>query len=158
MKNITRNAIPLLSGALFAAGLVLAGMTQPAKVVGFLDFTGVWDPSLGFVMAGAIAVHLLAYQLVPRLRRPLAAERFALPTRRDVDAPLLVGAALFGIGWGVSGFCPGPALTSTVTGARDALIFAGSMTAGMVLYGLYERRRAAPAPAHAAPQTTEATK
>lgn len=127
------------TGLLFGVGLLVSGMTQPAKVVNFLDVLGAWDPSLGFVMAGAIAVHFFAYRLVPRLPRPLWAGGWSLPTRRDVDGRLLVGAVLFGAGWGLGGYCPGPAITSLAAGAASTLIFTGSMLAGMWAYALWER-------------------
>jgi uncharacterized membrane protein YedE/YeeE len=140
---ISRYLWALASGALFAAGLVLGGMTQPAKVLGFLDIGGLargisstaqpgyWDPSLAFVMGGALCVSLLAFWLTPRRARPLADTQFHLPTRNDVDAPLLVGGALFGIGWGLAGYCPGPVLASLLTGGADTLIFASAMVVGM---------------------------
>ncbi len=133
----------LLSGALFAVGLVLGGMTQPAKVLAFLDLgglargvsstaeKGLWDPSLAFVMGGALMVTLVAFWLTPRLARPLADVKFHLPARDDVDAKLLAGAALFGIGWGLAGYCPGPALASVLTGSTDIFIFAAAMVGGM---------------------------
>lgn len=135
-------ALAFLSGLLFAAGLVLSGMTQPSRVLGFLDFTamaqgpfpGGWDPTLAFVMGGAVAVTLLAFWLTPRwMAQPWAAPQFALPTRRDIDAPLLCGAAVFGAGWGLAGYCPGPALASIVTGGADALWFTAAMLVGMAL-------------------------
>ncbi len=132
----------LVSGLVFGVGLVLAGMTQPAKVVHFLDVTREWDPSLGLVMGGAIGVHFLAYRLVPRMPKPLWGVRWALPTRQDVDARLLVGAVLFGAGWGLGGYCPGPALTSVVSGAMPTLIFTGSMLLGMGAYAMWESRAA----------------
>lgn len=128
-----------LSGLLFGAGLMVSGMTRPDKVVGFLDVAGDWDPSLALVMIGAIAVHLVAYRLVPRLGGPLLGGRFGIPTRRDVDLRLLVGAALFGAGWGLAGYCPGPVLTSLATGTAEVLIALGAMIAGMVAHQTYER-------------------
>lgn len=135
--------IGLGSGVLFGVGLVVAGMTRPSKVVAFLDVFGDWDPSLAFVMGGAIVVHFLAYRLVPRMPRPLFAGAWTLPSRRDVDARLLVGAAMFGAGWGISGYCPGPALTSVVSGASPVVIFTLSMLAGMWGYSRWERARSA---------------
>jgi len=129
------------AGLIFSVGLGVAGMTQPAKVVGFLDLTGDWDPSLAFVMGGAIAVHFVAYRLVPRLGSPLFAERFGIPTRRDVDPRLVSGAVLFGAGWGLGGFCPGPALVSLTGGAQSALIFVAAMLGGMVLFQLADSLR-----------------
>lgn len=122
-----------LAGVVFAVGLAISGMTLPEKVIGFLNVSGDWDPSLAFVMGGAIAVHLTAHRLLGRRKKPLLAEIFHLPTRSDVDAKLLVGAALFGVGWGLGGFCPGPALVSAAAGQRDALLFVVAMTVGMLL-------------------------
>lgn len=139
MKSIL---LALAAGLVFGVGLLVSGMTQPAKVVNFLDVAGDWDPSLAFVMGGAIAVHFLAYRVVPRLQKPVWAERWSLPTRKDIDARLLVGAALFGAGWGLGGYCPGPALTSAIAGASSTLIFTGSMLAGMWGYSLWETARA----------------
>lgn len=139
---MTRLLASLAIGFVFGVGLLLSGMTQPAKVVNFLDVLGNWDPSLGFVMGGAIAVHFVAYRLVPRLPKPVWAERWALPTRRDIDPRLLVGAALFGAGWGLGGYCPGPALTSVVAGASSTMIFTGSMLAGMWGFSVWEAARA----------------
>lgn len=133
--------LALLAGFIFGVGLIVSGMTQPAKVVGFLDVLGGWDPSLAFVMLGAIAVHFLAYRLVPRLPRPLWASRWGIPTRKDVDARLIVGAILFGAGWGLGGYCPGPALTSVASGTMSALLFTGSMLVGMWAYNLWETSR-----------------
>jgi uncharacterized protein len=138
----------LLSGLLFATGLVLSGMTQPAKVIGFLNVGGLsqgiswtaaagfWDPSLAFVMGGALMVTLLGFAVTPRLThadgKPWAAKRFDLPMRSDVDARLIGGATLFGIGWGLAGYCPGPALASVLV-SWDAVIFSLAMLVGMAL-------------------------
>jgi uncharacterized membrane protein YedE/YeeE len=111
-------------------------MTQPRKVVAFLDFGGAWDPSLAFVMLGAIAVHFVAQQLRKRRARPLLAARFSPIARTHIDAALVIGAALFGIGWGLSGFCPGPAVVSMGTGRLATIIFVLSMIAGMLLFRL----------------------
>lgn len=135
-------ALALGTGLLFGVGLLVSGMTQPAKVVGFLDVLGEWDPSLAFVMAGAIAVHFLAYRLVPRLGKPVWAERWGVPTRRDVDRRLLAGAALFRAGWGLGGYCPGPALTAVFSGASTTLLFTGAMLAGMWGHAVWEAARA----------------
>lgn len=138
-----QNLVSLLAGLIFGAGLTISGMTRPDKVIGFLDVLGGWDPSLAFVMVGAIAVHFLAYRLVPRLPRPLMGERFALPTRKDIDRRLVVGAALFGAGWGLGGYCPGPAITSAVSGAIPTLTFLGAMLAGMWLQHAQEQLKTA---------------
>lgn len=128
-----------LSGLLFGAGLLVAGMTRPGKVVGFLDVAGDWDPSLALVMVGAIAVHLVAYRLVPRLHEPLLGGRWGVPTRKDIDGRLIAGAAMFGAGWGIAGFCPGPALTALATGTAEVLIVLGAMIAGMAAHQVVER-------------------
>jgi len=121
-------------GLIFAFGLGLSGMTQPAKVVGFLDFTGAWDPSLAMVMIGAIAVHSLSYRSIVRRPSPLLAESFRLPSASAIDHRLLVGAALFGVGWGLVGYCPGPAVTAVGGASRPALLFVPAMMAGIALY------------------------
>lgn len=118
------------SGVLFALGLGVSGMTKPAKVIGFLDPLGAWDASLAFVMAGAIGVHLVAQRWITKRASPLFERRFHLPTRKDIDARLVLGAALFGLGWGLGGFCPGPGLVSAAGGGGSALVFVVGMTAG----------------------------
>ncbi|WP_114394546.1 DUF6691 family protein [Oleisolibacter albus] len=135
----------LLAGLLFGAGLALSGMIDPAKVLGFLDVAGDWDPSLAFVMGGALAVTLLGYRLVLRRPHPLFDAAFHLPSRRDIDARLLGGAALFGIGWGLAGYCPGPALASLGFGGRGVLTFVLAMLAGMALFRVLEYLRRPPA-------------
>jgi uncharacterized membrane protein YedE/YeeE len=122
----------LLSGLVFGAGLALAGMTNPAKVLSFLDVTGAWDPTLALVMGSALGVNALGYALTRRRAKPLLAEAFALPTRADLDARLLGGAALFGVGWALVGLCPGPALASLARGDAHALGFVAAMCAGML--------------------------
>ena len=123
----------LVSGLLFGAGLALGGMTDPAKVAAFLDVAGAWDPSLAFVMGSALLVTFPVFAWVRHSARPLFAERFQLPTRRDLDLQLLVGAALFGIGWGIAGLCPGPAIANLATGSPEILLFVATMVAGMWL-------------------------
>ncbi|MSQ48315.1 MAG: YeeE/YedE family protein [Deltaproteobacteria bacterium] len=125
-----------VAGVIFAMGLAIGGMTKPAKVVGFLDFTGNWDPSLMFVMGGAVMTHAILYRLIRKRPTPLFTEAFSIPTRTDIDARLLGGAALFGVGWGLSGFCPGPAITSLVSGQMSVLIFAAAMIGGMALHSV----------------------
>jgi len=132
----------LAAGSLFGVGLAVSGMTLPAKVVGFLDVTGHWDPTLAFVMAGAIAVHFVLFRLVLRRRAPIFDSHFHVPTRRDIDLRLVGGAALFGIGWGLAGQCPGPALTNLATGAPSAFLFVATMAAGMVIQRELDRVRA----------------
>lgn len=146
--------VSFLSGALFAVGLGVAGMTNPAKVMAFLDVSGAWDPSLAFVMIGAIAVYAVAFRLAVRRPAPVLAEAFSLPRRSDLDAPLILGAGLFGAGWGLAGYCPGPAITSLATGAPGVFLFVASMVAGMVLHRAYEALTTAPA--HGAAQGSPA--
>ena len=134
--------VAFASGVVFAIGLGLSGMTQPSKVVAFLDVTGAWDPSLAFVMVGAIAVHLVFARGAMASAAPRFASRYAIPTATAVDRRLLGGAALFGMGWGIAGFCPGPAVVSVVTLAPDALAFVGAMLAGMLAYALVFERAA----------------
>ena len=127
---------PLFAGGLFGAGLIISGMTRPSKVVGFLDFfSGHWDPSLAFVMGGALLVFGTLQTRVRKRHAPLWADIFQIPERRDITASLLVGSALFGIGWGLAGFCPGPALTSSTT-SRSALLFVFAMGVGMWVHAL----------------------
>jgi uncharacterized protein len=128
-----RALVSLSAGVLFGMGLVLGGMTDPAKVIGFLDLAGRWDPSLAFVMGGALCVTLPTFQLLKSKDRPLFEQRFFLPTRRDVDGALVAGAALFGIGWGIAGLCPGPAVANLAFGAPEVLAFVAAMLVGMWL-------------------------
>lgn len=134
-------ALAVLAGAVFAIGLAVSGMTVPAKVTGFLDVGGAWDPTLALVMAGAIAVYAPVVRIVRRRRRPLASEQFHWPTPRAIDARLVGGAAIFGVGWGLSGYCPGPALTSIGSGAASALVFVAAMIAGIVVARAVDRSR-----------------
>jgi uncharacterized protein len=122
-------------GLIFGLGLVIAGMSNPAKVLNFLDVagigSGIWDPSLAFVLAGAIAVTFVGYKLVLRRGQPIFGEKFHLPTAQDIDARIIAGPAIFGIGWGLAGFCPGPAFTAMTSGV-PAAIFVAAMLAGML--------------------------
>ena len=124
-------------GLIFGIGLIVSGMSDPAKVLNFLDIgglpAGTWDASLAFVMAGAVAVTSIGFNRVMKLARPFFADGFYVPTRSDIDARTLSGPAIFGIGWGLVGFCPGPALTALGFGSGAAIIFVGAMCAGMVL-------------------------
>lgn len=132
-----------LSGLIFAIGLGIGGMTDPANVLGFLDIFGDWDFRLAFVMGGAIAVHASLRLLIQKRERPLFAAKFPTFARCRVDPKLLVGSALFGVGWGLGGYCPGPALTSLSTGALPLLVFVPAMFAGMYLARGVQGRRAA---------------
>ena len=123
----------LISGTVFGFGLALSQMTNPAKVLGFLDVAGAWDPSLAFVMAAAVAVTMISFRLILKRDLPLWGDRFFVPTRRDLDARLLSGAAIFGIGWGLVGYCPGPALSSLVYALPQTAIFIVAMLAGAAI-------------------------
>jgi uncharacterized membrane protein YedE/YeeE len=150
MSSARRNLIAFSSGVLFAVGLAIGGMTRPVKVLGFLDFAGAWDPSLALVMGGAVAVHAAALLWARRLRAPVAAPAFVPPVTRGVDARLLAGASLFGAGWGLAGYCPGPAVASLLRLQPATLAFAASMAAGMLLQGALRRARAGSAAAGSA--------
>jgi len=134
MNDTTKsNLWAYVAGLVFGVGLVLAGMTDPAKVIGFLDLFGDWDGSLMFVMGGAIAMHFILFRVVTKRASPLFDTRFHLPTRRDIDPRLVTGAALFGIGWGLAGFCPGPGIVSLGAGSTAAIVFVLAMSIGMWL-------------------------
>lgn len=127
-----RHGAALASGLLFGAGLALSGMTLPAKVIGFLDVTGDWDPSLAFVMMGAILVHFFAVRLARRRAAPVFGGGFQFPKKKDLDARLVAGAAIFGVGWGLAGICPGPGLVNLLGGDLGVVSFVGAMLVGMV--------------------------
>lgn len=134
--------VALIAGLVFGLGLILSGMANPAKVQNFLDFFGAWDPSLALVMVGAIAVGLLAFTGAKKRTTSLLGEPMQLPTANSIDARLLVGAAMFGIGWGLAGFCPGPAVMSLFTGHYEVWWFVGAMLAGMLAqHGWVKLRR-----------------
>ncbi len=135
MKSVLTSFV---SGVVFAVGLGIGGMTQPAKVIGFLDFAGNWDPSLAFVMIGAIAVYSFLYWVIRKRPSPLFSPTFSIPTRTDIDPRLVAGAAIFGLGWGTAGFCPGPALTSLASGSLSPVIFSVAMITGMLFYKFVE--------------------
>ena len=126
--------VNLIAGTLFGLGLTISGMVNPQKVIGFLDFAGDWDPTLAFVMGGAVLVAIPAFRLISKRPHPVLADAFDLPTKKDVDGRLLGGAALFGVGWGLSGFCPGPAVTALASGLLPVFAFVAAMIAGMVAY------------------------
>lgn len=128
----------LLSGVIFAFGLVLSGMTNPSKVIGFLDVFGNWDYSLVFVMIGAIAFNFVAFKVLIK-KKPFCAPAHLLPTNTKVDKKLMIGSALFGIGWGIAGICPGPGIVNLVTNDSSAFLFVGSLIGGMVLYKMSEK-------------------
>jgi uncharacterized membrane protein YedE/YeeE len=136
--------VSFLVGLLFGAGLVVSGMTDPFKVIGFLDVTGLWDPSLAFVMAGAVLVGAVAYRLAGKRDAAILGGPMRLPARAAVDRRLVAGSLLFGVGWGLAGFCPGPALAALGAGYGKAAAFVAAMLAGMAVYELAERRRRVP--------------
>jgi uncharacterized membrane protein YedE/YeeE len=136
---MNRAIIPLISGALFGAGVCISGMIRPSKVLGFLDFGGAWDATLLFVMGAALILHVVAWQIVKRSRAPRYGKVFPGAPSSTIDARLVSGAALFGIGWGISGFCPGPAILSVLSGATASFIFVGAMAAGMFAYESYNK-------------------
>ncbi len=134
-----KHLIALLAGLVFGLGLILSGMGNPAKVQSFLDLFGAWDPSLAFVMAGAIAVGLLAFTWAKKRTHALLGDPMQLPAPHRIDAPLLTGAALFGTGWGLAGFCPGPAVMNLATLTPEVWLFVAAMLMGMGLYGVWAR-------------------
>ncbi len=136
---MNRIVIPLLSGVIFGAGLALGGMTDPARVRGFLDLFGDWDPTLAFVMGGAVIVMAIAWIVQKQLAHPVFAERFALPGTQDLNPKLIGGAALFGIGWAIAGLCPGPGIAALVIEPVSAAIFIVAMLAGMALVRMTEK-------------------
>lgn len=134
------NFAALTVGFLFALGLGISGMSRPDKVLGFLDLFGNWDASLIFVMIGAITVHFFAQKLILKRNAPLFSKQFVIPESKEITRPLLIGAFIFGVGWGLSGYCPGPALTSIMSFQLRPLIFFFSMLVGMIFFRLYQSR------------------
>ena len=130
-----QSAAAFAAGIIFGLGLSISEMINPARVIGFLDIAGRWDPTLTFVMGGALAITLPAFFLITQRGRPLLDGEFFLPTKRDIDRPLILGAAVFGIGWGLGGFCPGPALAALATGSSSVVLFVLAMIAGQWLAG-----------------------
>ncbi len=128
----------LVAGLVFGVGLIISGMSNPAKVIGFLDLAGKWDPSLALVMIGAIVVSFIPFQLAKRRSSALLGEPMRLPTARDIDRRLVLGALAFGAGWGLAGYCPGPALASLLSGSTQPVVFVASMAGGMLLFQLLE--------------------
>lgn len=135
------SAVAAYTGALFALGLLVSGMTDPGRVTSFLDVTGSWDPTLAFVMGGAILVHLPLLRLVRQRKAPIYDVKFHLPERTRIEPSLLIGSALFGVGWGLSGYCPGPALVSLGTHAAPLLVFVVAMIAGIAVTRALTARR-----------------
>ncbi|WP_413578065.1 DUF6691 family protein [Bdellovibrio sp. HCB290] len=141
MNRLTdvRNWSALGVGFLFAVGLAISGMTQPKKILDFLTFGAGWDPSLLFVMIGAVPVHMITYRLVRGRKAPVLDSQFFLPKTTEITKPLMVGSVIFGLGWGLGGYCPGPGLVSLGSGSVTAIVFVFSMMSGMLIYRMYER-------------------
>lgn len=137
--------VNLVLGLIFGVGLVISGMSDPAKVLNFLDLAGAWDPSLAFVMGGAVIVTFFGYKLVLKRDRPVVGTRFRLPTRTELEPRIFAGPAIFGFGWGLSGFCPGPALTAIGLAAPGTLVFVPAMIIGMWLARLVGEHPTEPA-------------
>ncbi|MFV0644852.1 MAG: DUF6691 family protein [Sphingomonadaceae bacterium] len=133
--------LPLVSGTIFGAGLAIGGMTDPARVRGFLDLFGAWDPTLAFVMGTAVMVMAVAWIIRPKIVHPWFARHFHVPTRKDITPRLVIGSALFGIGWGIAGLCPGPGIASLAIQPLHAAIFVAAMLAGMAVNALLEKAR-----------------
>jgi uncharacterized membrane protein YedE/YeeE len=136
----------LLCGFVFGWGLLISGMVQPAKVLGFLDVLGAWDPSLAVVMAAALTVSTLGFALTRRRRQPILATQAQWPAKTGLDRQLVAGAVLFGLGWGLVGLCPGPALENLVTLSPHVIVFVAAMAAGMLLHDLWQKRPASAPP------------
>lgn len=139
MKQHIDTLSSFIVGLIFGVGLIFAGMTDPSKVIGFLDIAGQWDPSLAFVMGGAILVGLVAFRFAKKRTASFIGGAMHLPSKSDINRRLVIGSLLFGAGWGMAGFCPGPAITSIGTGNPKAVIFVIAMIAGMALYELADR-------------------
>jgi uncharacterized membrane protein YedE/YeeE len=139
--SVFSNLSEYLIGVLFGLGLIISGMTNPAKILAFLDIAGAWDPSLIFVMGGAVLVGLIAFYLAKNRTQSLLGSVMHIPTRRDIDRPLIIGSALFGVGWGLAGFCPGPALVSLGSGELKALVFVVAMLGGMLLFDFLGQKK-----------------
>lgn len=135
--------VSFLSGLIFAIGLGVSQMTLPTKVIGFLDLTGNWDPSLAFVMIGAIGVHFIAYQIKGKMEKPKLADSFDIPSGQQLNGALIIGSILFGMGWGLGGFCPGPALVATISLIPEVLIFSASMLLGFGLFSIFGKKKTA---------------
>lgn len=132
--------IAIIAGLLFGVGMGLSQMMDPARAIGFMDITGVWDPTLLFVLPGALLVAAIAFRFILRRPRPVLDAKFYVPSRRDIDRPLIMGAAIFGIGWGISGYCPGPAVSGLTLGTVNPYIFLVSLVAGSFTYNWFSAR------------------
>ncbi len=140
MKSKNIAIISFISGVLFALGLGIAGMTQPQKIIAFLDVFGAWDPSLVFVMLSGIGIHFIAYRLIRKRQSPIFSTEWHVPTKTEITPALIVGAIIFGIGWGLGGFCPGPALVALASFKAKPFVFVFSMLLGMFLFHLVDSK------------------
>jgi len=132
-----KTLVALVAGLIFGVGLTVSQMIDPAKVIAFLDIAGNWDPSLAFVMGGGVVAWAMAYLAALRMGKPILAEKFGIPTRQDLDPRLLGGSAMFGVGWGLAGYCPGPAVSSLAFGRWESMVFLAAMLAGMFVFRLF---------------------
>jgi uncharacterized protein len=148
---VIRAIFSMFAGAIFSVGLVIGGMTTPAKVIGFLDFFGAWDPSLALVIIGALAVHVVTYRLIVKRPSPIFGDRFRVPRERPIDRRLVIGSAIFGLGWGLGGFCPGPAVTALPAGGLSVALLGAGMVLGIFSYERFVSQRLA-AEAETSPQ------
>jgi uncharacterized membrane protein YedE/YeeE len=144
MTSLKTGLGPLLGGMLFSIGLGVSGMTEPAKIISFLDIFGDWDPSLIFVMVGAIGVNAILHRFITKKTTPLFDSKFHLPTKTQLDKKLLIGSALFGIGWGITGLCPGPGLAAASTGQPYPVAFVVSLVTGMALVKWFDSKKSQP--------------
>jgi hypothetical protein len=150
-----QNLMAIVAGIVFGLGLGLSQMIDRDRVLGFLDVAGTWDPTLLFVLGGAVTVTVIAFRFVLRQPHPWFANKFYLPTRKDIDRPLILGAAIFGVGWGIAGYCPGPGIVALVLGVWNPVLFVIAMVIGSLTYQAYHRRQQTDA---APSQVTDATK
>jgi uncharacterized protein len=137
MRTMQLNLMALVAGLLFGLGLGISQMVDRERVLNFLDVTGIWDPTLLFVLGGAVAITVISFRLVLRRPHPLLADKFYLPTNKDIDIPLIAGSVIFGIGWGIAGYCPGPGITALVLGSWNPVFFIVALIAGSLLYRWY---------------------
>lgn len=141
MSTTIRFIVIFFIGLVMSLGFGLAGIVRPEVIVRFLDFSGSWQPDIMLVMGTAFSITFISYRLIFKRPAPLAGERFMVPTRKDIDARLIIGSVLFGAGWGLTGYCPGPVLTSLATGQSKVFVFLGTMVLGMVLYSVWDKTR-----------------
>lgn len=139
-NTLAQNLAALAAGLLFGLGLGFAQMIDPQRVIGFLDIFGIWDPTLAFVMGGAVLVTLISFRLILRRPTPLLSRKFFVPTRSDIDRPLVLGAVLFGVGWGLGGYCPGPAVAALSLGSANPFLFIAAMIVGSLAHKTLARR------------------